>query len=42
MREDGHLLVGGEEFPVERLTARLLRWVVDTVVEREGGPPDRR
>ena len=34
-------LLGGEEFPVERLTARLLRWVVDTVVEREGGPPDR-
>jgi hypothetical protein len=34
-------ILGGEEFPVERLTARLLRWVVDTVVEREGGPPDR-
>jgi molecular chaperone DnaK len=34
-------ILGGEEFPVERLTARLLRWVVETVVEREGGPPDR-
>jgi actin-like ATPase involved in cell morphogenesis len=34
-------LLGGEAFPPERLTAALLRWVVDTVVERQGAPPER-
>ena len=34
-------LLGGEEFPAERITAGLLRWVVGTVIDREGGPPER-
>lgn len=34
------LLLGGAPVSVEALMAKLLRWVVDTVAEREGGPPD--
>jgi actin-like ATPase involved in cell morphogenesis len=34
------LLLGGTPYSAESLMAKLLRWVVDTVTEREGGPPD--
>ncbi len=34
------LILGGTPWSAEALTARLLRWVVDEVVTREGGPPD--
>ncbi len=33
------LLLGGTPYSAEALTARLLAWIVDQVVEREGGPP---
>jgi actin-like ATPase involved in cell morphogenesis len=33
------VLVGGAPFAGEALVARLLRWVVDHVTAREGGPP---
>ncbi len=33
------LLVGGSPYSAEQLSARLLRWVYDTVAEQEGGPP---
>ena len=33
------VLVGGSPFAAETLVARLLKWVVDTVTEREGSPP---
>lgn len=35
------LVVGGTPYAAEALTAKLLRWVVDLVTEREGGPPAR-
>src|SRR5690606_1704374 len=34
------ILVGGSPFAAEALVAKLLRWVVDVVTEREGGPPE--
>ncbi|MEY2451904.1 MAG: molecular chaperone DnaK [Acidimicrobiaceae bacterium] len=34
------LIVGGVPYPAEVLTAKLLRWVVDKVVELEGETPD--
>ncbi|MGH9233593.1 MAG: Hsp70 family protein, partial [Acidimicrobiales bacterium] len=34
------LIVGGSPYGADLLTARLLRWVVDLVAEREGGMPD--
>ena len=34
------VLVGGTPFAADMLMAKLLRWVVDTVSAREGGPPD--
>ncbi|MEM9611291.1 MAG: Hsp70 family protein, partial [Actinomycetota bacterium] len=33
------ILVGGTPYSAESLSAKLLRWVVDHVSEREGGPP---
>ena len=33
------LLLGGTPYSAEAVMARLLRWVVDQVSEREGGPP---
>jgi actin-like ATPase involved in cell morphogenesis len=35
------LLVAGREWTPEELSARLVRWVVDRVAEREGGPAER-
>src|SRR5688572_32452426 len=35
------IMVGGTPYSAEALTAKLLRWVVDVVVERQGGPPDK-
>jgi molecular chaperone DnaK len=35
------ILLGGSPWSPEALVARLLRWVVDAVSEREGGRPDR-
>ena len=34
------ILIGGSPFSAEALTARLLRWVIDEVSAREGGPPE--
>jgi len=33
------IIVGGTPYSADALTARLLRWVVSAVVEREGEPP---
>ena len=35
------VMVGGRPWAPEELSARLVRWVVDRVAEREGGPADR-
>ena len=35
------IVVGGRSWSPEDLSARLVRWVVDRVAEREGGPADR-
>ena len=35
------LVVGGTPYSAEALAAKLLRWVVERVTEREGGPPER-
>ncbi len=35
------IYVGGRPFPIEQLTARLLRWVIDQTTERMGGLPER-
>lgn len=35
------ILVGGTPYAAENLMAKLLRWVVDAVIEREGEPPER-
>ena len=35
------LMLGGRPFQAHELAARLVRWVVDLVSEREGGPPRR-
>lgn len=32
------LLLGGTPYSAESVMAKLLRWVVDKVAEREGGP----
>ena len=34
------LILGGTPYSAHALMAKLLRWVLDTVTEREGGPPD--
>ena len=35
------IVVAGRNWAPEELSARLVRWVVDRVAEREGGPADR-
>ena len=35
------LVVGGRAWPAEELCAQVVRWVVDRVAEREGGPASR-
>ncbi len=35
------ILLGGSPWSPEALTAELLRWVIERVSERQGGPPDR-
>jgi molecular chaperone DnaK len=35
------IVVAGQAWAPEELSARLVRWVVDRVAEREGGPADR-
>jgi actin-like ATPase involved in cell morphogenesis len=35
------ILLGGVPMSAEALFARLLRWTVDVVAEREGGPPEQ-
>jgi molecular chaperone DnaK len=35
------ILLGGVPLSAETLFARLLRWTVDVVAEREGGPPEQ-
>ena len=35
------LMIGGRPFQAHELGARMIRWVVDLVSEREGGPPRR-
>ncbi|HEY1967610.1 MAG TPA: Hsp70 family protein, partial [Pseudonocardia sp.] len=35
------LLLGGRQYQAHELAARMVRWVVDLVSEREGGPPRR-
>ncbi|MCB0990374.1 MAG: Hsp70 family protein [Acidimicrobiales bacterium] len=35
------MLVGGSPYAAEALSAKLLRWVVDTVAEREGSLPEQ-
>lgn len=35
------LILGGSPFAADALTAKVLRWTVDTVTEREGGAPER-
>ena len=35
------IVVGGRNWAPEELSARLVRWVMDRVAEREGGPADR-
>ena len=39
--DDTPLLVGGQPYAAQDLAAMMVRWVVDRVAEREGGPPDR-
>ena len=35
------LMIGGRPYQAHELGARMIRWVVDLVSEREGGPPRR-
>jgi outer membrane protein assembly factor BamB/actin-like ATPase involved in cell morphogenesis len=35
------LILGGAPYSAQQVTSYLLRWVVERVSEREGGPPDR-
>ena len=35
------IYLGGKPFPIEQLTARLLRWVIDQTTERMGEAPTR-
>ncbi len=39
--DDTPLFVGGRPYAAPDLSAMMVRWVVDRVTEREGGPPDR-
>ncbi|QJY45953.1 Hsp70 family protein [Pseudonocardia broussonetiae] len=39
--DDTPIVVAGRAFAPEELSARLVRWVVDRVAEREGGPATR-
>ncbi|MBW0100805.1 Hsp70 family protein, partial [Pseudonocardia sp. KRD-184] len=39
--DDTPIVVAGRAFAPEELSARLVRWVVDRVAEREGGPASR-
>ena len=39
VRRPRALIVGGTPYGADLLTARLLRWVVDLVSQREGRPP---
>ena len=39
--DDTPLLVGGRPYAAHDLAAMVVRWVVDRVTEREGGPPDQ-
>ncbi|MFN2494820.1 MAG: Hsp70 family protein [Pseudonocardiaceae bacterium] len=39
--DDTPLFVGGEPYPAHDLAATMVRWVIDRVTEREGGPADR-
>ncbi|MGH4010699.1 MAG: Hsp70 family protein, partial [Pseudonocardiaceae bacterium] len=39
--DDTPLLVGGKPYAAHDLAAMMVRWVVDRVIEREGGAPDR-
>jgi molecular chaperone DnaK (HSP70) len=39
--DDTPLVVGGTPHQAHDLAARLVRWVVDRVTEREGAPPER-
>ncbi|HEX3780335.1 MAG TPA: Hsp70 family protein [Pseudonocardiaceae bacterium] len=39
--DDVPVLVGGESYPAQELTAMLVRWVLDQVVGLEGGPPEQ-
>jgi actin-like ATPase involved in cell morphogenesis len=39
--DDTPLLVGGRPYAAHDLAAIVVRWVVDRVTEREGGPPDQ-
>ncbi|MDQ4010608.1 MAG: Hsp70 family protein, partial [Actinomycetota bacterium] len=39
--DDTPLFVGGQPYAAQDLAAMMVRWVVDRVTEREGGPPDR-
>ncbi|WP_051342051.1 Hsp70 family protein [Pseudonocardia spinosispora] len=39
--DDVPLMIGGRQYQAHELGARLVRWVVDLVSEREGGPPRR-
>ena len=34
------IILGGVPYSADRLASALLKWVVETVTEREGGPPD--
>ncbi len=38
--DDTPLFVGGQPYAAHDLAAMMVRWVVDRVTEREGGPPD--
>jgi molecular chaperone DnaK len=35
------LILGGSPYAPDALMAKMLRWVIDAVEEREGGPPER-
>lgn len=35
------LILGGSPYAADALTAKVLRWVIDAVEEREGGPAER-
>ncbi|HJP80078.1 MAG TPA: Hsp70 family protein [Pseudonocardiaceae bacterium] len=38
--DDVPVLVAGEQYTAQELTAMLVRWVVDRVAAQEGGPPE--